>query len=171
MIITPSTTSDIPAIMDIYQQAINYQIANGYNIWPLFDEAVINNEIREQRRWHINIDNQIAAVFAVAYIDPIIWKGHDHDPAIYLHKIATHTGFKGNNCITRIVDWAHTHAQQKNKHFIRMDTWADNERLTNYYIAAGFKLLGKQLIPETTALPPHYWNIYVNLFEIALHRS
>lgn len=171
MIITHSTPADIPAIMLIYQQAIDYQIAKGYNIWPLFDISVINTEIEEQRRWHISVNNHIAAVFSVAYTDPIIWNGYKDLPAVYLHKIATHTSFKGNNFITHIVEWARIHAQQKNKQFIRMDTWADNERLTNYYITAGFNLLGKQRIPETTALSPHYWNIDVNLFEIALHRS
>jgi ribosomal protein S18 acetylase RimI-like enzyme len=96
----------------------------------------------------------------------LLWGEKDKNNAIYLHRIATHPDYKGRQLINRIIDWSLIHARKAGRKFIRMDTWGDNDRLSNYYIKAGFRLVGKQFITKNESLPEHYWGIYLNLFEM-----
>jgi ribosomal protein S18 acetylase RimI-like enzyme len=102
----------------------------------------------------------------VAYNDPLLWGEKDKNDAIYLHRIATHPQYKGKQLIRNVIEWSHVHARSLNRKFIRMDTWADNDQLRDYYINAGFTLMGKQFIEKNQSLPMHYWGIYLNLFQM-----
>lgn len=61
-----------------------------------------------------------------------------------------------------------TEAWKHKKKFIRVDTWANNDTLTDYYRKLGFEWVGKRQLPPQSDLPEHYNNIEVNLFEIKL---
>jgi ribosomal protein S18 acetylase RimI-like enzyme len=169
MKIQNTVIADLDIVLQRYRDAIDYQRKHGYNLWPEFDRQMITKEILEGRHWKMTEDEQVACVFSVVYSDPVIWKEKDLDDAIYLHRIATNPEFKGRNFISRIVQWSKEHARENKRQYIRMDTWGDNENLSNYYIRAGFKFLKKQHITKDENLPPHYWGIYLNLFEIDLH--
>ncbi len=161
-----SELSDLPVITEIYNSAIDYQTKNGYNLWPKFNQQLFETEIKEHRHFKITEEKKIACIFSVVYTDPIIWEEKDHNDAVYLHRIATNPDFKGKQIITHIINWAKEHAISMNRPYIRMDTWGDNETLSNYYIRSGFTLLGKKYIGPTTELSEHYWGIQLNLFEI-----
>jgi hypothetical protein len=47
-------------------------------------------------------ENQIACVWAITFNDAEIWE----ERAIYIHRIATHSDFRGHNFVKIIVDWA-----------------------------------------------------------------
>ena len=64
----------------------------------------------------------------------------------------------------RIVDWSKVKARENNKSILRLDTWADNENLKNYYLKFGYKIVGNKFLPPSS-LSKHYWNIWVTLFE------
>lgn len=49
-----------------------------------------------------------------------------------------------------------------------MDTWADNEKLLEYYTACGFDYVGVVTMDKTEGLPKHYEGISLSLFEIVL---
>lgn len=167
-VIEKSLPTDLEIILGIYRDAVKYQKEKGYNLWPEFEKALIEKEIKEQHHYKITEAGKIACVFSVLYNDPIIWKEKDKDPAIYLHRIATNLNFKGKNMMQLITNWAHEHATQHDKKFIRMDTWGDNENLKNYYTNYGFKHMGQVNLPENHELPSHYWGSTLSLFEIKI---
>ncbi len=159
-----SEQHNLPEIMRVYENAAHYQQSKNYNVWPLVAENVVLQEIETQRHVKITKNNVIACVFTIAFSDPIIWDVRDDDTALYLHRIATHTDFKGNNFMQSITDWSKNKALESQKSKLRLDTWADNENLKNYYLKFGFKTIGDKFLPPST-LSKHYWNIWVTLFE------
>ncbi len=168
MRIEPSEIQDLDPAMALYRAAVDYQRINGYNLWPEFDRALIENEIKEKRHYRIVEGNEIACVFSVVYNDPIIWEEKDKEPSIYLHRIATNPHFKGKGIMHLIKKWAAEHALQNGRKFIRMDTWGDNEKLKAYYVNCGFTYIGQKHLPQPTTLPQHYWGLTLSLFEIQL---
>lgn len=167
MEILNSTEQDTPAIFELYRLATEYQRVNGYNMWKDFDPAFIAAEIREKRHWKIVIDNTIACIFSVVYNDPLLWGEQDNEYSIYIHRIATNPKFKGRGMMNRIVSWAIIHAKETGRKFIRMDTWADNNNLSDYYIKCGFNIIGyRQLDKDTKDLPKHYSTLSLVLLEM-----
>jgi hypothetical protein len=185
MQIVNSTLTDIDEIFRLYRGAIEYQKAKGYNLWKEFDRNIIIQEIKEKRNWKIVIDGQMACVFSVAYNDPVIWGEQASLPseggfsdlvsippsggwgAIYLHRITTNLAFKGRGFMNAIVEWSKQHCKETDRKFIRMDTWADNKNLTNYYVGVGFNVIGyRQLDKDAKGLPSHYSTLSLVLLEI-----
>lgn len=169
MKIENSTTEDIPEIFRLYRLASEFQKkAFPGNVWPEFEDALVRNEVTENRQFKLMIDDQIACVWAIGFSDIKIWPGTENDRAVYIHRIATNPDFRGNNFVKLIVDWAKEYANQKNLDFIRMDTCGDNRRLINHYENCGFNFLGMERIEDSTGLPAHYDDADVCYFEIAL---
>lgn len=167
-VILNSNPGDIGRIFSLYGDAVAYQKTKFNKHWLPFDREMVEKEIEDGRQWKIMEGDDVACIFAIAYDDPFIWGEKNADPAIYIHRIVTNPLFKGRNYVKKIIDWAKEHATEKEKRFIRMDTWGDNEELISYYKNCGFDYLGSITPTATENLPKHYSAIYLGLFEIAL---
>lgn len=168
MTIHNCTIEDIDDIFRLYEHARNFQKQKGAVLWPVFEKALIEKEIAESRQWKIQLDNQVACVWATTFNDPQIWEERNNDPSVYIHRIATNPDFRGQHFVAEIVNWAKRYAQQHEKKFIRMDTVGENKGLIDYYQKSGFDFLGLSTLTNTTELPAHYHNATVSLFEIKL---
>lgn len=173
MEIVNSRLQDTDTIMELYRLATEYQRANGYNLWKGFDPELIATEIKEKRHWKITVGAkdfspvQIACIFSLIYSDPLLWGEQDNEYSIYIHRIATNPAFKGRGMMQLIIDWAKNHALETGRKYIRMDTWADNKNLTDYYVKCGFNVVGyRQLDKDAQGLPKHYSTLSLVLFEI-----
>lgn len=159
---------DMPHMFRLYDIAREYQKERSNRHWQSFDPLLIQEEIAEQRQWKILEDGAIACVFMTAYQDPHIWGEKNRDPAVYIHRIVTDPAYHGNNYTLKIVDWAKEHARASGKKYLRMDTWGDNQKLTDYYIKCGFNFLGVITPVNTDQLPKHYSCISLSLLEIEI---
>lgn len=168
MEIMTCSKEDLPTILALYEMARNYQRIKGAVVWPLFEETVINEDIAAGRQWKIRLQNRTGCVWTVTPSDPLIWKGSDNEAAIYLHRIASHQDCRGLHLVKEIVNWARHYAASLDKKFIRMDTVGFNQGLIQYYQQCGFEWLGMTHIPKQDALPAHYHNASVSLFQIQL---
>ena len=165
MKIEPSSVADIDCIFEFYDLAVAYQKTKFNKHWMGFDRKMVLNEITENRQWKIIIDDEVACVFAITFQDESIWKEKNADDAVYFHRIVTHPKFKGQHLVKRIVTWGLAFAKEKKLHYLRMDTWGDNEELIGYYQKCGFDFLGV-ITPEYKGLPKHYEGISLSLFQI-----
>ncbi|NQX32647.1 GNAT family N-acetyltransferase [Pedobacter boryungensis] len=168
MQVIPSTLADFNTIFEFYNMAIAHQKKVFHHHWQGFSGDLITQEIDEKRQFKILVDGQIACIFAVTFSDPQIWEERNVDSAIYIHRIVTHADFRGFGFVNVIIDWAKAYSKTNDIQFIRMDTWADNEKLLTYYTGCGFKHVGMIKIAPNSGLPKHYEGISLNLFEIAL---
>ena len=162
-----SLQTDIDFIFYLFDSAIEYQRQRGYNLWPQFARSLIETEINEKRHFKIIFRDEIVCVFSVLYSDPVIWMERDKDPAVYLHRIAVRPAYKGKQTMTVIREWAIAHAKEKQKQYVRMDTWGNNEQLRKYYSHCGFNYLGQQFLNIPEGMPAHYGGTELSLFEIS----
>ncbi len=159
---------DIPAMQQLYDLAREFQKEKSNWHWLSFENALLKKEIEEKRQWKIMEDGKIACIFMTLYDDPFIWGERNKDPSIYIHRIVTHPDFRGKNYTIKIINWAKEQAKKLNKHFIRMDTWGENNKLRDYYVKCGFTFL-ETITPQSTEnLPTHYTCISLSLLEIKL---
>lgn len=163
-----SLLSDIDTIFEFYDLAIEHQKKVSPKQWQGFSRELVMHEITESRQYKILVDGTVAAIFAVTYSDPQIWPGKDDEAAVYIHRIVTHPNFRGYGFVKVIIDWAKAYSKNMPLDYIRMDTWADNQRLLKYYTGCGFNHVGNIKIEPNSGLPKHYEGITLNLFEIKL---
>jgi ribosomal protein S18 acetylase RimI-like enzyme len=166
MQVVNSTTTDINTIFEFYDMAVAHQKKVFNKHWQGFSLALVMQEVEENRQYKILVEDKVAAIFAVTFNDPQIWGEKDEQPSIYIHRIATHPDFRGYGFVNKIIDWAKDYAKHNAIEYIRMDTWADNEKLLSYYIGCGFDHVGSIKIESNSGLPKHYEGISLNLFEI-----
>jgi ribosomal protein S18 acetylase RimI-like enzyme len=162
--------NDTDAILQLYQAARNLQTQRQMVVWPHFDPAFIETEIRENRQWKLLADDgTIACNWAVTFADKEIWGERDLSDAIYIHRLCTNPQLRGNRFVETMVQWATSYARQLGKPYVRLDTLGNNTGLIKHYTSAGFTFLGIHRLTDTTTLPQHYQNEpNCCLFELAV---
>jgi ribosomal protein S18 acetylase RimI-like enzyme len=76
--------------------------------------------------------------------------------------------FKGQRLFGEILQWAIAAAKSKGFRFVRMDTWASNKNIVEYYVGFGFNVVGNITTPDTEALPVHNRKLALTLLEYAV---
>ncbi|WP_276371654.1 GNAT family N-acetyltransferase [Chryseolinea sp. H1M3-3] len=156
---------DLPFIYQLFEHSILYQEKKGFPVWRDYDKGAIVKDIENKNQYKIIIDNTIAIVFSVAYSDKIIWRDLDKGNSIYLHRIVINPLFKGQKLFGAVVRWAIGHAREKGLSSIRMDTWAANPTIIQYYKSFGFETVENYTTPNSTELPVHNRNLSLTLLE------
>lgn len=164
--IVNTSLKDIEAVLGLYKMASDFKKTVSGVQWPEFDQRMIETEINESRHFKITVDEQVACVWSITFDDHQVWEEKNEDPAIYIHRIATNSNFRGQKFVEQIVEWAKQFAPQHNKLYVRMDTTAGNQRLTDYYVKCGFTYLGDQKMTDTEGRPDHYHNATMALFQL-----
>lgn len=77
MEISTCTLNDVNEIVDLYEAARPLQTERKMVVWPAFDNAFIEKEIRENRQWKISINHTIVCNWAITFVDKEIWKERD----------------------------------------------------------------------------------------------
>ena len=159
---------DLNDIYKLFDHSIIYQEKKGYPVWKNYDKHAIVRDIQNKNQYKILIDSIPAIVFSVCYTDRLLWRDRDRLDAIYLHRIVVNPDCKGQRLFGKIMDWAVVHARQKGLSYIRMDTWAANPTLINYYERFGFSFVENFTTPDTEELPVHNRNLALALLEYKL---
>jgi ribosomal protein S18 acetylase RimI-like enzyme len=155
---------DLPFIHELFEHSISYQEKKGYPVWKNYDRNAIERDIENKNQYKIVI-SEIAIVFSVAYSDRIIWREMDKGKSIYLHRIVINPEFKGQKLFGLILSWTLDHIKQKKLTSIRMDTWAANPTIIEYYKSFGFEIIENYTTPDTPELPVHNRNLALTLLE------
>ena len=167
--ISPCEQKDIDEISLLYGWATQLQKSKGMVEWPSFPRSLVEMEIQEGRIWKLTIVNTIACVWSITFSDPQIWEAKENNDAIYIHRIATHPEFRGNNFVHRVVEWSKSYASSLGRKYVRLDTIGRNQKLIDLYAGAGFHFLGVFHLQNIQGLPEHYHrNKDCLLFEMAV---
>jgi GNAT superfamily N-acetyltransferase len=160
--------NDLEQIFELFDHSVNYQEKNGYPVWRNYDRKTIINDIEAKNQYKVVVDLKTAIIFSVRYADKVIWRGLDRGDSIYLHRIVVNPEFKGQRLFGKILDWAIQHSKQKGLSSIRMDTWAANSKIINYYKSFGFTFIENYTTPDSEELPVHNRNLALTLLEFKL---
>lgn len=161
--------SDLVLVFTLFEQSINYQEKKGYPVWRNYDRNAIIKDIENKNQYKIVIDSRMAIVFSICHTDKIIWRDFDKGDAVYLHRIVVNPEFKGQKLFGKILDWSISHCQQNKLSSIRMDTWADNPTIIEYYKAFGFSVVENYTTPDSSELPVHNRNLVLTLLEYRIN--
>lgn len=88
--------------------------------------------------------------------------------AIYLHRIVVNPNYKGQKQFEKVLNWSIEEGHKKNLKHIRMDTWAENQNIIDYYKSFGFKFIENYTTENTLDLPEQHRNLNVALLEMKL---
>jgi ribosomal protein S18 acetylase RimI-like enzyme len=163
-----TTTEDLPLIYELFEHSINYQEKKGYPVWRNYDRNAIVQDIADKNQYKVVIDGQMGIVFSLRYSDKVIWRAMDKGESIYLHRIVVNPTFKGQKLFGAILDWCIQHIKQKGLSNIRMDTWAANPNIIEYYKGFGFNFIENYTTPDSAELPVHNRNLALTLLEYNL---
>jgi GNAT superfamily N-acetyltransferase len=163
--IIQATVTDLSLIYDLFEQAIQYQKSNGYIGWNSYDKDFIKADINENLLYKIVDGKNVLCIFSVCYTDKLIWREREKGDAIYLHRIVLNREFQGTKIFRGVLIWAIEQVRVKNLKFVRIDTWAGNSKLINYYKTYGFTFVESYTTPDTPDLPIQHRNLNVALLE------
>ena len=163
-----TTLNDLEFIYELFDQSVQYQESKGYPTWKNYDKSAIKRDVENHNQYKILIASQIAIVFSVCYVDKIIWREKETGNALYLHRIVVNPEFKGKKLFGQILDWSIIHAKQKGLNFIRMDTWANNLVIVDYYKGYGFSFIENYTTPDSPDLPLHNRKLALALLELRI---
>lgn len=161
-------SGDLAEIFKLFEHSIIYQERKGYPVWRNYDKNALIKDIEEKNQFKVAIDSVMAIVFSIRYNDKIIWRDLDTGNSIYLHRIVVNPGFKGQRLFGLVLDWAIAHVKIKGLRNIRMDTWAANPTIINYYKSFGFDVIENYTTPDSEELPLHNRNLALTLLEYKL---
>jgi len=163
--IVNTTMHDREAVLQLFDQAMNLQGLNNYKVWKSIDIEGLKADIQNKLQYKIVQQDTIICVFSVQFNDPHIWRERDKNDAIYLHRIVVNALFKGQNQFQKVLTWAMDFARSKNLKYIRMDTWADNQKIIDYYKSFGFVFVENYKTTDSSELPEQNRNLDVALLE------
>lgn len=156
---------DLQLIFGLFEHSIIYQEKHGYPVWRNYDKHAIIKDIESRNQYKVMIDSTPAIVFSVGYSDKIIWRELEREDSVYLHRIVVNPAFKGQKLFGNVMRWSIEHCKQKGLRNIRMDTWAANPTIINYYKGFGFTVVEDYTTPDTPELPIHNRNLALTLLE------
>jgi len=163
-----TTQSDLPDVYHFFERSITYQEARGYPVWRNYDKQTIMKDISAGNQYKLVVGSTTAMVFSVCYKDAIIWRERDIGNSLYLHRIVVNPDFKGQRLFGEILKWSITHCLQKGMKNVRMDTWAENPTIIEYYKGFGFKNVGNYVTPDSVELPVHNRRLALTLLEYSV---
>lgn len=161
--------SDLDAIFDLFDRSADYQEKHGYPSWRNYDKNAIIRDIEVRRQFKVVAGSEIGIVFSIAHSDRIIWRHMDDGSSIYLHRVVVNPAFKGQQLFKSVLDWAIDLCRQKGLQYVRMDTWANNPKIIDYYKTFGFREVEKYTTPDTEELPEHNRKLALMLLEYKLN--
>jgi GNAT superfamily N-acetyltransferase len=164
-IILPTKIDDMSMILNLFNQAIEYQKVNNYIGWKIIDTKFIEADIQRGLLYKVLSEDKILGIFCVCFTDQLIWREREKGDAIYLHRIVLNREYQGLKIFRAVLHWAIDKARRGNSKYVRMDTWAANSKLIDYYKGYGFRLVENYTTENTTDLPVQHRNLNVALLE------
>jgi ribosomal protein S18 acetylase RimI-like enzyme len=161
-----TTQEDLSTIFWLFEKAIESQRKKGYIVWDTIDKPAVKKDIENNLQYKMVNGNDIICIFSIQHNDPFIWRNRDQNDSIYLHRIVVNPKFKGQRQFEKVLNWVNQFARQNNLKFIRMDTWADNDKIIDYYKSFGFEFVENYQTGDEPELPIQNRNLKVALLEM-----
>lgn len=147
----PATPADLPALFALYDEAARWLTAAGIAQWPVpFPVHFLTSAIARGAQFVRRENGEIAAALSLRDSDPKFWGDAGKDgSALYVHRLVVARAHAGNNLGGDLLAWVERRTAQVGKRALRLDCWAGNARLRQYYQDAGFTCRGEREVEET----------------------
>jgi ribosomal protein S18 acetylase RimI-like enzyme len=137
---------DLAVILQILNGASNWLFAKGitYQWQQEWSEDYITRKIATGDTYLAFQNGKPVGTFALQWSDEIMW-GEQPDDAGYVHHLAVDRAEAGSGVGRQLLEWAASEAISRKKKYLRLDCATPNEALRNYYLKAGFNIIGRKI--------------------------
>ncbi len=133
---------DAEAFAQLLDAAGQWLAARGIAQWPAsFERPPLAAAAARGELWLLEQDGVLAGGLMLQWADEGIWGAQPPD-AGYVHKLVVARPFAGQGLGRAMLDWAAAQVVAAGRAFLRLDCWAGNVRLRDFYRAAGFEHCG-----------------------------
>jgi GNAT superfamily N-acetyltransferase len=167
MVVLPASGADFEAVVNLLAAARSWQRTMGVDVWQQFDPAQIAADISRGCVYVGKAGDALCATVTLLESDPLVW-GPDGGRALYIHKLASSRDERGRGAGARIIAWVRDMARQRDKRWLRLETWRENRKMRAYYERQGFRHVRDQFFPPDSALPADYRGTYKSLYQLEL---
>lgn len=168
MHIQPASSSDLPGIQELYDEAIAFQRREGFPYWKALDLTVVEADIAAGRQYLLSVEGQTAGIFSFCPPSPMdedLWQGLQPHAARYINRIIVGRAWQGRSLFSRMLAWCEGETARLGYDCLRLDTWADNPRLIAYYRRFGFTRIGERTASNGMDLSPQYRGVHLVIME------
>jgi GNAT superfamily N-acetyltransferase len=146
--ITNATKADIPDLVEILSQAVQYKVEHGDMSWGTraYNEDEVAMSIASGEAYVARLNGEAVGTVKLQWSDDIDWDNHRSSGG-YIHQLAIKEDFHGQGLGRQLIDWAAAEAAKNGKKFLGLDCSDQNEKLCKYYEDQGFNLAGYKSIP------------------------
>ncbi|NOT36985.1 MAG: hypothetical protein HOP11_06375 [Saprospiraceae bacterium] len=162
--ILPCEIADINIISQLHNEAIQFQNLNSIQSWLPIEADQLASDLNKNYYWKILTNDKISGIFKLLEEDYVIWGEREDQLAIYLHGIIS-TERGGKKLFPFIFDWSKEFVKNKNKKYIRMDTWTNNPKLISYYLSFGFIIVDQTQAAHPDKLQACYSSTSLTLLQ------
>jgi ribosomal protein S18 acetylase RimI-like enzyme len=142
LVVRAATRDDLPAVHEILDGAAAWLIEQGIHQWPNpYPRDPIARAYADRGLWIGRRAGRTVATMRTARRDPDMW-GDDAVPALYVHALAIRREQLARGSGLDLLRWAARAAARDGLTAVRLDCWAENDRLRCYYLRAGFRHVG-----------------------------
>ncbi len=140
--LSPATLDDVATIRVILQEASDYKMSRGDDLWgetPFTDEEVAGM-VQTGNMFVSKIEGATVASVLLTKNDERMWgdgEGGD-DSAVYVHKLCVSNASRGQGVGNKVMELAEDYARATGKTRLRLDCPYDNRPLCEYYERLGF---------------------------------
>jgi ribosomal protein S18 acetylase RimI-like enzyme len=140
-----ATRDDVEAVHALVTDAARWLAERGSDQWQYSVERhrlAIERAIGRGELWVVDDDAgaTIATITLNEYADPDFWIANDDpDDALYVHRMAVAREASGQEIGSAMLDWAARQAVDTGRKWLRLDAWATNTALHDYYRRRGFE--------------------------------
>lgn len=137
--------ADVDAVLGLIIEAARWLAERGSDQWHYTAERhrlAIERATARGEVWVLrdSAGTVVATITLNGYADPEFWTAED-DPAdaLYVHRMAVARTATGQEIGAALLDWAARQTVDAGKKWLRLDAWANNTALHDYYRSQGFQ--------------------------------
>lgn len=140
--ITQASAAELAEVVALLKEARAWLLARGIRQWKTpYPVEWIADEIARGEVYLAKVDGELAGSLTLNWSDDLVWPDAPQN-AGYVHRLVISRKFAGQGIGQQLLHWTEDASRQQGKQFLRLDCWAENPRLCDYYTAAGFTSLG-----------------------------
>lgn len=174
MHIRQASTADIPRIKELYDEAIAFQRREGHPYWKTLDLEVVAADIAAGSQYMLSVDHHTAGIFSFCPPSPMdedLWQGMQPHAARYINRIIVGRRWQGLSLFAPMLAWCERETLRLELDRLRLDTWADNRHLSDYYSRYGFVYQGERTTSDGPDLSPQYRGVRLAIMEKRLAQA
>lgn len=147
--IRPATPTDLPAIMTLIRRVVPLMNEAGNFQWSADypNEAVFQEDIRQQQLWVAELDGQLLGIAALTNnAQDAEYAQADWDPAtpaVVTHRLAVDPAAQGKGVAAALLQQAEVLAREWRLNTLRVDTNSENAATQRLFPKLGYRFAGE----------------------------